>query len=359
MLLPRTGRLAARGLVTGRLGLYRRREAWLRRGFGVLLATGAPQALWSRRGQVVPTNRCGDIGDLVRCMRETWTADVAALGFSVRQVTPNYKPTFVAVDARGRLLGFGKLGADVATRARLEQEVTALAELAEAPVPGLRTPHVLADFDWQDRRIIIVDPIPVSARRFSTRGVSPAPLVEHALASGQRRPVLAYARDLCRSTRSVADGELADAASSLVAAMQTTYGGATTPSGRAHGDWVPWNVATCFDELWAWDWEHSRADDPVIVDIAHWHLQVQRWALGRPLLTAYESAAALAAADCRRAGLQYDEIGAALALSRLAVASRTAELAHTSGLWRPGVHEQLIALLRLPVGGQEARQRAR
>ena len=345
MLVPRRGRLAARGLVTGRLALVRPREALMRRVLGLGLATGLPQQVLGARHRIVSTSGPAGAESLIEALRARWDPRVSAVGFSVRRVTPNYKPTFVAVGAKGELLGFGKVASDPGTRNRLAGEATALREMERAAVPGLKTPRLLADFVWSGRRVIIIEPVPATSQRYADRAHAPLLLVRQARERGSVLDVGGYAAALARTVAREAPGKLADAASAYAGHIAREHGGLVTASGRSHGDLVPWNLATDGTVIWAWDWEHSRAEDAVTLDLVHWHVQIERWVNGHGAVEAFARATPAARADCATAGVGPAETDAVLALGRLAIAARTAELVGGSGVEDAELERGVLDLL--------------
>lgn len=322
MLLPVAAPVLSQGLVTAGQSLRVPHERVLRQVLGVALRTGLPQRL---APHVVTVER-PDAEPLLEALRREWTPRVAAVGFSVRRITPNHKPTFVAVDARGRALGYGKVGWDARTRTRVEVESAMLGVMAGAPVPGLRTCAVVADFAWQERQVIVSEPLPETALRFPRTLPPPTVLVEHALAGTSRVPVEDRAAAFAASAAGRAPAELADALQEASARVVSRWAGCELPTGVVHGDWVPWNLALEGDAVWAWDWEHARRDDVPALDLAHWHLQVERLVRDVPLVAAVGPALVRLREDGARLGLSADTVEAVGELGLLQMAARSLEL---------------------------------
>jgi hypothetical protein len=350
MLIPRTGRRAAAGIVSARPRLARPKEARLRTVLGATLLTGLPQAGLGRRGVVVPGGSAGGPAELLEALRTSWDRRVFAVGFSVRPVTANHKPTFVAVDRSGEVLGFGKLSADAGARARLDAEAEALAAMAADPVPGLHTPRVLATFAWSAARVLVVEPIPKAARRSPNQGPAPLHLLRHAATRGVGLDVVERAAELAGAISASGPEEHAHAAAALVEHLRARVGGITSAAARAHGDLVPWNVATEGAQTWLWDWEHSRARDVVALDVLHWHVQIERHVLHQSVLAAHATAEPVAARQLVALGLESEELTAVRWLARLLVVERWATLGQllaTTGRDDPerGLGPELIELL--------------
>ncbi|MCU1499136.1 MAG: hypothetical protein JWM47_3089, partial [Acidimicrobiales bacterium] len=76
--------------------------------------------------------------------------------------------------------------------------------------------------------------------------------------------------------------------------IESRHGVAELGFARAHGDWVPWNLARCHLGLVAWDWEYSEAASPVEIDETHGRYQHVRVVDGRPIAEALVAARAAA-----------------------------------------------------------------
>ena len=337
MLLPLEGTAAARGLVTAGPGLRSPRERLARSLVGAALATGIPQRL--TRNVVVLDQQVGP--DLLDALRVGWTPRVAAIGFSVRQITPNHKPTFIAVDGRGHVLGYGKMGWDRATRTRVAVEARLLRTLAADPVAGLGVAPLLAELDWQGRNVIIVQPLPASARRFPRAQEPPLVLAERARAGGQHILLGTRAEILTKSIDATRAEDISAALLRCRDRVTGRWGDLELPVGLTHGDWVPWNVATCRASVWAWDWEYGQEQDVPALDLVHWHLQVARLVRHLPLIDAVAPALQHASVDCLRVGLPADSANAVCALGVMQLAVRTLELAQPDAVLRA----ELVQLL--------------
>ena len=337
MLLPLEGTAVARGLVTAGLGLRPPRERLARSLLGAALATGLPQRL--TRNVVVLDHQVGP--DLLDALKDGWTPRVAAIGFSVRQITPNHKPTFVAVDGRGDVLGYGKMGWDLASRTRVVVEAGLLRTLAADPVAGLGVAPLLAELDWQGRHVIVVQPLPTSARRFSRKQEPPLVLAERARAGGQHILVGTRAESLTKSIDATLAEDISAALLRCRDRVTRRWGDLELPGGVTHGDWVPWNVATCRASVMAWDWEYGQEQDVPALDLVHWHLQVARLVRRLPLVDAVAPALQRASVDCLRVGLPADSVKAVCALGLMQLAVRTLELARPDAV----LQAELVQLL--------------
>lgn len=346
LLIPLEGRHAAAGSAIANLRLHHRRERIPRRLLAAALRTGLPQRALVRNWQgVFLEDGSGSQGpSLLEVLREGWRPDVAALSFSIRTVTPNYKPTLVALDRHGRPLGFAKLGVNAGTNARLDQETEALRDMAKHPVSGLKTPRLLADLKWLDCRIAVVEPIPSGADRYPVDARAPLHLLRAALATGRTRSTASVARALADKFAGV-DDELQTAGLGFVERLERDLGDCPTAIGRTHGDWVPWNMSMRGTECWAWDWEHSDPEGCLGLDVAHWHQLVCLFRRGQSVDKALVTARARLRSDLERAGVVGDEAAAVSRLADLHVASRNSALYVTSGLWREDMREGILRIL--------------
>jgi hypothetical protein len=346
VLVPLEGLAAAAGSLVPNQGLRSTGERVARRVLAVALRTGLPQAALRNRWQgLVGADADRPLPNLLTVLRDEWRHDVHALALTVREDTPNHKPTFVALDHHGRVLGFGKLGVDDGTNQRLAQEVAGLTRMASSPVAGLRTPRPLADLSWCGRRVVVVEPLASDARRHPAHARAPLPLVREAVARGVTQPAHATARSLVSEIERIDDPQLVAAARAAEDRVGQRFADVPVAVGSMHGDWVPWNLAYRRGETWAFDWEHSRAQGPVGLDVAHWHQLVcwQREGLGFD--GALAEAQVRTQRDLRRTGLSADELEALVALADLHAAARAAGLFESSGRWRDGTRDALLTRL--------------
>lgn len=341
MLVPLEGPAVEAGALVSNQRLRRLPERISRRLVAASLRTGLPQrGLASRRYAVVPSGTTHQ--DLVSTLQREWRPDVRAVSFTVREPGPNHKPTFVAVDDRGRPLGFGKLAVTAGAARRLAAEASALAALTERRVLGLHTPRMLADFAWQERRVLVVEPLPADAGRYRRSDRAPLPLLRAALAEGATATAADLAQTLRARVAQAGDRELADAAGGYAERLADLVGDTPVAVGRTHGDWVPWNVALGRTGLWAWDWEHSEPSGAPALDVTTWHQLVAQFKERQSIAASLATAAERGRRDLARAGLTSQETDAVVALSTLMSAARAAGLFLASGQWRDGVRDSLI-----------------
>lgn len=337
----------ARSVIAANLALRPLRQRAQRRFLSVVLGTGLPRQLLRGCRLSVAVAEPATL-TLMAALRQEWRGDVVGIGLSVREVTPNYKPSLVAVDAAGTVLGYAKIGWNDGTRARLEVERAALERLSDMESPGLLAPEIEADFSWNGRRILVVRPLPSSARAYPRRSAAPLALVTTSLADPAGRSVEAatLAQNLSAAIDRVKNGSLADAAGSFGERFAARHRGCTLPGGLRHGDWVPWNLGTAQGRLWAWDWEYADDQSTPMLDVAHWHLQIARFVENHTIPVAFARLEERLSTNLAAIGIGGETVAVLRDLAVLDLAERSAALAADTGIWRPGMLEQLLTLLR-------------
>ncbi len=347
VLLPLEGRRAAAGALTGNLSLRRPRDRVKRRVLAWSVRTGVPQALLRNRWAGLSAD---DEPALLEALREHWDPRAHALTFTIRSATPNYKPTFVATDEHGRVLAYGKMSTTPGSADRVRREAAALCWLEQNPVEGLRAPRLLGRLVWRESEVVLVEPLPESAVRYPRDDTAPAMLVTDAVRRGRTRSAEEVAHSLAERVASAEDSEVTDRARAYAEQVRERQGDTPVAVGRSHGDWVPWNVARDGDETWAWDWEHSGEDEAVCLDLVHWHQFVARERLRQDLTASIALAERRAARDLAALGFTVEQRRALVALGRLHVAARAAELYRASGRWAGAERSMVLDALAEPPG---------
>ena len=346
VLLPLGRPRIAAGALLANQAMRRPRDRIRRRLLAALVRSGLPDRL-PRAWLGGPPGA----ESLVDVLREGWHPGVSAVSLTVRPLRPNHKPTFVAVDADGRALGYGKIATSPGVAERADQEVSGLRWMSGVTIPGLRSPELVADLPWHGCRLVVASPLPEESRPYPVDEQAPDHLLRHAMEGSATVSAGAVASTMLAEVDSARDDMMSARAREWSAWLTSTYGDVALHSGWRHGDWVPWNLAVCGREVWAWDWEHCEAGSAVALDIAHWHLLVHRNRRRIPLDRAVPAAEAAAGRDLTRYGLAEDEARAVLAVARLALVARACQLFATSGLWAEGEREVMIDLLRVTPRG--------
>jgi hypothetical protein len=247
---------------------------------------------------------------------------VTSLAFSVRPVTPHWKPTFVALGESGQVIGYGKLGRDWTTSARVAAESRALAHLGRIDIPDLQLPRLLAAFQWRGHSGMLTAPIPDAARPLDPTAPPPTMLVRHQLGQGAAGTITAgRAQREMLSAHGLAPAKTPDA----LLAQESRIGDIPVPVGWSHGDWVPWNMARLGEATYVWDWEHASGRSVVGVDLVHWHVLVHRFLREHDLPSSLRLGGRAAREDLLGVGLgaEVAESVARLGLLRLALAQAT------------------------------------
>lgn len=190
-----------------------------------------------------------------------------------RKPRDHYKPTVTLMTGEGTAVGFAKLGWTPATASLVEHERASLAEVAETMAPDIRVPRLIGSGQHFGRPFLVCEPLPHDSVRHDQR--LPADRVLKTLAGRQSLvPVGALPLWSAATTRvsTVRRHELLTAARRVLA---TSWAGGVR-SGRAHGDFVPWNAAHSAVGLVVWDWEHFEALAPLGTDSFHWLLMGHR-----------------------------------------------------------------------------------
>lgn len=315
---------AVRGaLVRSGVGVARR-EQILR----ALAARATASARVRRRLPTLVHVTAGEAGTLRDQLRARLGADVR-LWLTAGPVRPNRKPVIRVLDGTDRVVAFAKIGWDAATAALIATEADALGSLRERPCHGLIVPDVVDHFDWTGLSILVTRPLPVDADPVVAADAEvPAlrRLVEYGGRSSQPLATSAYYADLVERLgprRVLAETEAAASGDDPVAL------------GGHHGDWSPWNIRRTLSDLglYVWDWERSRVDGPVGLDLAHYVMQVGRFIEGQTV-----AAAARRAQDALGVHLPAFDVdpGEATRLVRLALLETVARLVES------GLADQLI-----------------
>jgi hypothetical protein len=336
----------AQAVTTANLPLRRPRQRLGRSVLAALLATSASRLVFGRNSISIEVDD-RQTPSLLSALRMGWRRDVAGIGLSVRATTPNYKPSLVAVDASGTVIGYAKVGWNDVTRTRLCREAAAMTKMGKREGHDLRVPDVEAELTWNDRYVLVVRPLPRAARPYPRKASAPLALVRSALADPQRSDidVRTLADRLSASIDESAPGPLADTARTFAERVGRRYEGCRLTGGIRHGDWVPWNLGTARAQLWAWDWEYAEEDSTPLLDVAHWHLQVARFVEHLTVEEAFAALDSRLGPDLARLRLHQDTSGAVRDLAALELTERQAVLAAGTGIWREGIRSSLRSLL--------------
>ncbi|KRF13760.1 hypothetical protein ASG90_13040 [Nocardioides sp. Soil797] len=181
------------------------------------------------------------------------------------------KPVLQVLTAKGRLLGFAKVGSNTVTAPLVHGEAATLLHLADRELSSLRVPRVLHAAKWSGNEILVQEALVVD----SYGDPSPSELLlatrEVSLLAGRRAGKVASSTYLCRLRERMETVPedwrplMLDALDEVV----RSAGDTTVAFGAWHGDWTPWNMAPAGSRLSVWDWEHFDSDVPIGFDAIH------------------------------------------------------------------------------------------
>jgi hypothetical protein len=225
-----------------------------------------------------------------------------SIAVNVRPPGPYRKPVVQAVARDGRVVAYAKVAWSRLTDVNVGAERDALR--AAASCRHIGAPRVMGELDWRDHVVLVTAPMPGTLRRFPSERRPPSVEVTSEVAALRGSVTARFDRSGARArlherlAPMVAVGvrpPIAGGLSDLLDALDAS-GGTDVPTGSWHGDWSPWNLGMDGHRVWAWDWEYSRTDVPLGLDIPHFHLQVgfiaRRWGFADSLDRAHGAAAA-------------------------------------------------------------------
>ncbi len=199
----------------------------------------------------------------------------------------NRKPVLLLLTPGGRSIGYAKVGVNDLTSRLVRAETQTLRLLADSRLPGITVPRVLHVGEWNDRPLLVQEPLPVGQRtdrptrrqllRCVLRIASLAPIEPHRLSHSP------YLERLRRRINALAGHPEASALHSALARLPDVV----LPFGAWHGDLTRWNIAATERRAFVWDWERLTSGVPVGFDALHYELNecvqsgihsgVQRW----------------------------------------------------------------------------------
>jgi hypothetical protein len=275
-----------------------------------------------------------------------------SLGVNVRPPGPYRKPVVAVAGAGGRVLAYAKVGWNEPTTANVEAEAQVLRAAADAgPDAGFSAPQLLGDLRWRDRPVLATRPLDRGLRRYDARTGAPAVAITRHVAALFGTGEAPYgdgpvASRLRRRAAALPEGHAwLPPLTSVLDALQTRAD-IRLPFGGWHGDWSPWNLALGADRLWIWDWEYARADVPLGLDVAHFHLQVAFVRERRSLRASFERAHAAAAAAFGRLELDASARSLVRGIHVVEVALRAAEAEALGAVSNRRVAGEIVPALR-------------
>ncbi|MBC6459065.1 phosphotransferase [Actinomadura sp. HBU206391] len=237
------------------------------------MRTGLPQRTLRDRLRVVEDGEGGSIEDRLGGL--LGEAVVVSVGLGTARA--NRKPILHVLSPSGRPLAFVKVGDTETARDLITQEAAALEFLAGVPLERVAVPRVLHHGPWNGMTLLVLSPLPTSARGWRPRRNVPIEAMREVFAAaGVTSGPLADSGFLARLREvpsRVSDPEQAGRLDAVIERVGRAYGGQTLRFGAWHGDWTPWNMAWHRGKVQLWDWERFARDVPAGLDLLHCRLQ--------------------------------------------------------------------------------------
>jgi hypothetical protein len=190
----------------------------------------------------------------------------------------NRKPVVAVLDARGRPVGFAKLGVNDLTRDLVRAEADALAVLGAAGLRTATVPPLRHAGRWRDHELLVQGALPVWQRPAASAGAVAQAMVEVAGASGtavaplgpsRYREMLERRLDAVAGRQGVRDRQVGPALREAARDVLGRGGAVRLAFGNWHGDWTPWNMHPLRDTVLVWDWERFAQGVPLGFDALH------------------------------------------------------------------------------------------
>ncbi|TYB46494.1 hypothetical protein [Actinomadura chibensis] len=210
----------------------------------------------------------------------------------------NRKPILHVLSPGGEPVAFVKVGDTGTARGLLAGEAEALAYLDGRLDGRIHVPRLLHHGTWRALDLLVLEPLPTSARGWRPRGRAPVAEMRALFEVGgvERAPL----RDspFWAATAASVDEVLDDGRRArfgeVVERTGEAHGDVPLDFGAWHGDWTPWNMAWHRGVLRLWDWERFGRGVPNGFDLLHYRLQeAMRTAAGPPYATWPDGAAAV------------------------------------------------------------------
>lgn len=191
------------------------------------------------------------------------------------------KPTIAALDVRGRVLAFGKIGPSPTAADSVRHEATVLPLLARRLGTAWRGPTLLGAGEVDGMFMAFQTPV---QGRFPGLEINQAHRSFLAtLSQGPIRPVMVskLVKDLLARTSAAPEVR------SMFGAALRTLDSVQLPETIVHGDFAPWNIRRYRGQVAAFDWEGAEFDGLPLLDKIHHCVitgyLVRRWTVPQAL----------------------------------------------------------------------------
>lgn len=210
---------------------------------------------------------------------------VVSLGLGTARA--NRKPILHVLSASGRPVAFVKVGDTATARELVAQEAAALRYLAGRPMPGVAVPEVLHHGPWRGMTLLVLSPLPTSARGWRPRRSAPVAAMRALFAvaglSGGPLAGSPFWHRIVTVPAQLTDSARAARLTTVIDRVGAAHGERALEFGAWHGDWTPWNMAWHRGTVQLWDWERFTREVPAGLDLLHYRLQeAMRHAPGEP-----------------------------------------------------------------------------
>ncbi|MEU8798004.1 hypothetical protein [Spirillospora sp. NPDC048819] len=225
------------------------------------------------------------------------------LSIGLGSARANRKPILHVLSPDGKPVAFVKVGDTGTARDLLAGEAAALTYLdSRLPGPGsrarLHVPRLLHHGTWHGLDLLVLEPLPTSARGWRPRGRAPLAEMRTLFEAGgvERAPLRdsGFWDAMTVSPAQVLDERQRARFGDVVENVGKAHGEQVLDFGAWHGDWTPWNMAWHRGVLRVWDWERFARGVPNGFDLLHYRLQESmRTASGPPYATWPDAAPAV------------------------------------------------------------------
>ncbi len=213
--------------------------------------------------------------DIEGVIARSLSCSEVSVGMVVGKTRALQKPVLRVFDRSGATIAFAKVGVSAPTRELVRRETRVLQEFQAAPPRFFATPRVLGADEWRGLTILLQQPmagdgVPVmrdviaAAREITRRG----DVTDSALADSAAWRDLRHRLERLAQTHEIAV-RLADTAMRV----EQQNPGTRMRTGRSHGDFTPWNVASTGTSIDVWDWEGCVDGLPAGFDLLHYRFQ--------------------------------------------------------------------------------------
>ncbi len=284
-LVPTGWRDAAVASCTAYNGLRESRTRASRLVVGSALRAGASRAVLSEELEADTGP-----GSLLDHLTEVLGVGEIGVAIGLGRMDALWRPTLQTFTPDGEPVAFVKVGRGPLVSTLVATEADALRAWGAHPDPRLVVPGVLSETTWRDQPILAVAPMPEDVRR-----LPPGPVGAWAVRTLDDPLPDAALSDAPWWTGRRARFADDAAIDRILQRIEDRHDGPARAWARAHGDWVPWNLARCHLGTVAWDWEYSEAGAPAGLDEAHFAYQVAHLPGGLPIPAALAAARAACA----------------------------------------------------------------